>query len=79
MKVYETLQNYINNGKIGDIITYAGSKICDTIFKYETYTVVSLTDGITIRRYKCRNNFKCDCFDQPVAVLTKQEFNKLDI
>jgi len=87
MIIFETLEQYEKQAKIGDVIVLAGRGIIDGIgtcdSKHQTHKVSKIAeDGqISIKAYRGRTNYKVGAshYDQKVALLTKKEFNQLPI
>lgn len=85
MKVFETVDEYLNEFKIGDIITLGGKGILDGVrsleSKYDTFKVIDGTtkDKIVLRRYRGRRNLLlgANYYDQPMVLLTNKEFSDL--
>lgn len=87
MKIFETLEQYEKQAKIGDIIVLGGRGIINGIDtcsnKHRTHKVSKIAeDGqISIKAYRGRTNYKvgANYYDQTVALLTKKEFNQLPV
>lgn len=85
MKTFETVDDYLKEFKVNDIIVLGGYGIIDGSksigSKYDTYKVVQGTtrDDIVLRNYKGRKNLKlkADYYDQQLILLSKEEFNAL--
>ncbi len=83
MKTYKTVNDYLQNYKIGDRIVLGGRGAMNGLKvlrnKYDTYKVV---DGTTIKElkftaYRGRRTLSTKYYDQELAVLTATEFNNL--
>lgn len=87
MKTFKTVDDYLKEFKVNDIIVLGGYGIIDGLrsieSKYDTYKVVQGTtcDDIVLRNYKGRKNLKlrADSYDQQLVLLSKEEFNALSI
>lgn len=85
MKAFKTVDDYLKEFAINDIIVLCGYGIIDGSkfieSKYDTYKVVQGTtcDDIVLRGYKGRKNLKlgADSYDQQLVLLSKEEFNAL--
>ena len=85
MKTFETVDDYLKEFKVNDIIVLGGYGIIDGSksieSKYDTYKVVQGTtcDDIVLRSYKGRKNLKlcAGYYDQQLVLLSKEEFNAL--
>lgn len=85
MKTFKTVNDYLNEFTINDIIVLCGYGIIDGSksieSKYDTYKVIHGTtcDDIVLRSYKGRKNLKlrADYYDQQLVLLSKKEFNEL--
>ena len=85
MKIYNSIEEYLPNAKKNDLMIFEGKGLMsgfDCICKYLTYKLISATtDKLTLKGYRSRNNSMLSTynFNQRVAILTKNEFNKLSI
>lgn len=85
MKTFKTVNDYLKEFAINDIIVLCGYGIIDISksieSKYDTYKVVNGTtcDDIIIRSYKGHKNLKIgdNYYDQQLILLSKNEFNAL--
>ena len=85
MKTFKTVDDYLKEFKVNDIIVLGGYGIIDGSksieSKYDTYKVVQGTtcDDIVLRNYKGRKNLKlcAGYYDQQLVLLSKEEFNAL--
>lgn len=85
MKTFKTVDDYLKEFKVNDIIALCGCGIMDGSksieSKYDTYKVSQGTtfDDIVLRGYRGRKNLKlrADSYDQQVVLLSKEEFNAL--
>lgn len=85
MKTFKTVDDYLKEFTINDIIVLCGYGIIDVSksieSKYDTYKVAQGTtcDDIVLRSYKGRKNLKlgANYYDQQLILLSKKEFNSL--
>lgn len=86
MKIYETVDDYMNDFKKGDIIVFGGVGILDGLesvqYKFDTYKTVGVIENsknssLIFREYRGRTNLSTSKHGQRVGVLTKAEFNNL--
>lgn len=82
MKIYNSVDEYLKNAKVNDIIVLNGSGIVcglNVEFKNETYKVCEVQDNdFTFKRYKSKKRLKTRIHNQKVGVLTKEKFNQLN-
>lgn len=86
-KIYNSIDEYEVEAKIGDRIVLAGYGIMDGIenvsSKYNTYKVYKIKDdgSISIKNYRGRVSYSISAcaYDQKLMLLTRDEFNKLPI
>lgn len=85
MKIYNTVDDYLQKAKPDDIIVLGGAGVIDGIAtvesKHDTYKVHKNTtkDRLVIRGYRGRKNLVlgANAYDQKVGVLSKKEFKQL--
>ena len=85
MKTFKTVNDYLNEFAINDIIVLCGYGKIDGSKsignKYDTYKVMHGTtcNDIVLRNYKGRKNLKLDAsyYDQQLILLSKKEFKEL--
>lgn len=83
--VYDTVNDYLQNFKVGDKIVLAGRGLVDGIktvqSKYDTYTVTERTNAthISLKAYKGRAylGLSSDSYNQQIAVISPETFRKL--
>lgn len=85
MIVYNSITDYLQHAKTGDIIVLGGYGIIDGLksvqSKYDTYKVHETTDKTRLRftAYRHRTRLTTAFNNQQVGVMTKKEFNQLPI
>lgn len=85
MKIYDTIIDYLQHYKEGDIIVLNGRGLIEGIktvsSKLDTYKVQkgTTTDKILLKAYRGKKTLSvgANYYDQQIAVLTKEEFNQL--
>ena len=84
MKIYDTVYSYLQNAKVGDIITLSGVGLypkLDVSTRYGTYRVHELTDknSLAVTSYKRSgvNFIPNNYYSQSVGVLDNEEFFNL--
>ena len=85
MKTFKTVNDYLKEFTINDIIVLSGYGIVDGLksleSKYDTYRVVQGTtcDELVLRCYRGRKNLRlgANSYDQQLTLLSKKEFNAL--
>ena len=83
--IYNTVDDYLQNFKVGDKIALAGYGIIDGIksiqSKHDTYTVTERTNStyISLKAYGKRTylSLSPDYYDQQIAVISTETFKKL--
>ena len=87
MKIYNTINEYLKDLNTNDIVVFGGHGVlCGlTSFcsKYDTYKVIhgAKNEPLKIKEYRGRKNWVLPThqFNQKIGVLTKKEFNLLEI
>lgn len=85
MRIYNDIEEYLPNAKRNDLMIFEGKGLMsgfDCMCKYFTYKLISATnDKLTLKGYRSKTNSILSTynFNQRVAILTKNEFNKLSI
>ena len=85
LTIYNTVDDYLQNFKVGDKIVLAGYGMVDGIktiqSKHDTYTVTERTNStyLSIKAYRKKTylSVKPDYYDQQIAVITTETFKKL--
>ena len=85
--IYNTVDDYLKNFKVGDKIVLAGYGIVDGIktiqSKHDTYTVTERTNStyISLKAYKGRKYLSLSpaYYDQQIAVISTETFKNLHI
>jgi hypothetical protein len=86
MKVFSTVDSYLEQAKPGDIIVFGGRGILNGLnlvsSVYDTYKVHNNTtkDKLVIRSYKGRKNLSlgANYYEQEVALLSKEDYKNLN-
>ena len=82
MKIYNTVEDYLIDAEIGDRVVFGGRGIVDGIStlesKYDTYKVVGFNrEGkLVVTAYRGKKKY-CFPYNQKMAVVSKETFNKL--
>lgn len=87
MKIYDTVNEYLQEFKVGDRIVLGGRGIIDGLAilysKHDTYKVVSgtTTKEILLRKYRGRTNLTlgANYYNQKIAVLSPEEYKDLEV
>ena len=82
MKIYNSITEYIPDAKINDKVIFGGCGIMDGVknmqTKYDTYRITYINpDSISFKMYRGKHSLTTNLHEQKIAVLTKEEFNKL--
>ena len=85
LTIYNTVDDYLQNFKVGDKIVLAGYGMVDGIktiqSKHDTYTVTERTNStyLSIKAYRKKTylSVKPDYYDQQIAVIPTETFKKL--
>ena len=85
LTIYNTVDDYLQNFKIGDKIALGGYGLVDGIKtvqnKYDTYTVTERTNSthISLKAYRGRTylSLRPDYYDQQIAVISTETFKSL--
>ena len=85
LTIYNTVDDYLQNFKVGDKIVLAGYGMVDGIktvhSKHDTYTVTERTNStyLSLKAYRGRTylSVKPDYYDQQIAVIPTEIFKKL--
>lgn len=85
LTIYNTVDDYLKNFKVGDKIVLAGYGMVDGIktvhSKHDTYTVTERTNStyLSLKAYRGRTylSVKPDYYDQQIAVIPTETFKKL--
>lgn len=83
--IYNTVDDYLQNFKVGDKIVLAGYGIVDGIktvhSKHDTYTVTERTNStyLSIKTYRGRTylTLRPDYYNQQIAVISQETFKNL--
>ena len=83
--IYDTVDDYLQNFKIGDKIALAGYGLVDGIktieSKYDTYTVTERTNStyLSLKAYRGRTYLSLapHSYDQQIVVISTETFKKL--
>lgn len=79
MKTYNNIADYLNVAKTGDFVLLGGRGIMCGLqaeSKWDVFKFVGTSTQLIVTKYRGRKRFRTDQ-GQQIAVLTKQEFNKL--
>ena len=86
MKLFQKVDEYLQEAKENDIVVFGGRGLMNGITniesKHDTHKVVTATEEkLIVRAYRGRTNLilGANGYDQEIAVLSSEEFKKLPV